>query len=328
MDATKRCCVDDPLGALPDSLLHEVLSRLGSRQVVQTCVLSRQWKDLWRDVLHSNLVIDEQEFAGDHPERFDDFTDQVLPPWPSAKTPHLQAFRLNLVSPGTCWCGSVFADRLIRHVLRRVPAAVDIRAALAGTVFWRPQAGSCDAGFTRRLTTLRLVGVVLAESFMEDLGRYCPVVEDLHIENCQTDRFIPVAIAISSPTLRSFVFVQPLPFACTHLRIAAPRLAHLRLELSYDGRSCDCSNAGLFATRPDQTPLGSLSHAMIRLTDISYDFQPYRRTRNKGKLEFFKFMCGFLAFLPNVVKLHLVGFTTMVCHDPCIYLSLTIVLYI
>ncbi|KAK8448855.1 hypothetical protein SEVIR_7G113950v4 [Setaria viridis] len=38
----------DRLSQLPDSLLHSVLSRLGSRQVVQTCVLSRRWRQLWR----------------------------------------------------------------------------------------------------------------------------------------------------------------------------------------------------------------------------------------------------------------------------------------
>ncbi|XBI86099.1 hypothetical protein VPH35_094118 [Triticum aestivum] len=38
----------DRLSALPDDLLHAVLSRLKARQVVRTCVLSTRWRHLWR----------------------------------------------------------------------------------------------------------------------------------------------------------------------------------------------------------------------------------------------------------------------------------------
>ncbi|XBI22875.1 hypothetical protein VPH35_063836 [Triticum aestivum] len=40
----------DRLSALPDDLLHAVLSRLKARQVVRTCVLSTRWRHLWRSV--------------------------------------------------------------------------------------------------------------------------------------------------------------------------------------------------------------------------------------------------------------------------------------
>lgn len=38
----------DRLSELPDRHLHAILSHLRSQQVVQTCVLSRQWRNLWR----------------------------------------------------------------------------------------------------------------------------------------------------------------------------------------------------------------------------------------------------------------------------------------
>uniref|UniRef100_A0A8R7U1I5 F-box domain-containing protein n=1 Tax=Triticum urartu TaxID=4572 RepID=A0A8R7U1I5_TRIUA len=50
----------DRLSALPNDLLHAVLSRLKARQVVRTCVLSARWRHLWRSV--PCLRIDQREF--------------------------------------------------------------------------------------------------------------------------------------------------------------------------------------------------------------------------------------------------------------------------
>ncbi|CAL4986886.1 unnamed protein product [Urochloa decumbens] len=50
----------DLLSALPDSLLHVIMSSLKARQAVQTCVLSTRWRDLWRSV--PCLDIDLAEF--------------------------------------------------------------------------------------------------------------------------------------------------------------------------------------------------------------------------------------------------------------------------
>ncbi|KAK3144706.1 hypothetical protein QOZ80_4AG0316670 [Eleusine coracana subsp. coracana] len=51
----------DRLSALPDCLLHEIMSRLKARQVVQTCVLSTRWRHLWRSV--ACLDVDQEEFT-------------------------------------------------------------------------------------------------------------------------------------------------------------------------------------------------------------------------------------------------------------------------
>nr|CAB3490235.1 unnamed protein product [Digitaria exilis]CAB3504270.1 unnamed protein product [Digitaria exilis] len=49
----------DRLSALPDCLLHVIMSSLKARQVVQTCVLSRRWRDLWRTVPCLDVNLDE-----------------------------------------------------------------------------------------------------------------------------------------------------------------------------------------------------------------------------------------------------------------------------
>ncbi|KAM0888424.1 hypothetical protein ACQ4PT_028371 [Festuca glaucescens] len=51
---------DDRLSALPDGVLHAILSFLPARQLVQTSVLSRRWKNLWCSTPCIN--IDEREF--------------------------------------------------------------------------------------------------------------------------------------------------------------------------------------------------------------------------------------------------------------------------
>ncbi|KAM0907093.1 hypothetical protein ACQ4PT_016347 [Festuca glaucescens] len=61
----------DQLSHLPDCLLHIVLSSLRSRQVVQTCLLSRRWRHLWR--LVPCLDVDQRDFLLVDPDREPDF---------------------------------------------------------------------------------------------------------------------------------------------------------------------------------------------------------------------------------------------------------------
>jgi hypothetical protein len=38
------------MGALPDDLLHHVLSFLPAHEAVRTCLLARRWRHLWKSV--------------------------------------------------------------------------------------------------------------------------------------------------------------------------------------------------------------------------------------------------------------------------------------
>ncbi|KAM0882073.1 hypothetical protein ACQ4PT_032546 [Festuca glaucescens] len=246
--------VHDRLSDLPDSLLHGILSGLGSRQAVQTSALSRRWRQLWRDVPCAD--IDEREFAAADDEtweRFEDFADHMLTSIP--RETQLDAFRLHLVR---CNAGS---DRWIRRGLQHVPASVDIRAAHNYAVAWQPHvrispgSSSCAAGFTRRLTRLRLVGVSMV-GFLEHLHEYCPALEDLHVERCKmyTDTDV-----VASPMLRRLAIVDPSFYAgnAALLRITAPGLAFIRLEMSYKER-------GYHGNVTYSEPMALLTEASIR----------------------------------------------------------------
>jgi hypothetical protein len=66
MDAScKKACTcstsaEDRLSALPDALVQTILSFLKAHQVVQTSVLAKRWRHLWRSV--PNLDIDLPDF--------------------------------------------------------------------------------------------------------------------------------------------------------------------------------------------------------------------------------------------------------------------------
>ena len=77
----------DRLSALPDELIHTVLSFLPAPEVVRTCLLSRRWRSLWRSA--PRIDLDMQDFGipmmsvRDGPleekwARFEDFATNLL----------------------------------------------------------------------------------------------------------------------------------------------------------------------------------------------------------------------------------------------------------
>ncbi|CAN1778798.1 F-box/FBD/LRR-repeat protein At4g00160 [Linum perenne] len=65
----------DRLSGLPDSVLYHILSFLDTKQAVQTSVLSRAWKHLWKHV--PALIFDYNCFDWQY-DRFSTFVDMVL----------------------------------------------------------------------------------------------------------------------------------------------------------------------------------------------------------------------------------------------------------
>ncbi|KAL6905435.1 hypothetical protein ACP4OV_003036 [Aristida adscensionis] len=59
------------INALPDELLLHAISYLDVRELVQTCVLSRRWRDLWRSVSRIRASWEEFDGEADTPEERD-----------------------------------------------------------------------------------------------------------------------------------------------------------------------------------------------------------------------------------------------------------------
>uniref|UniRef100_M8AS72 Uncharacterized protein n=1 Tax=Aegilops tauschii TaxID=37682 RepID=M8AS72_AEGTA len=277
----KRAPVDaDRLSDLPDCLLEDILSRLGSLQAVRTSALSRRWRHVWRSV--RCVDIDQREFPGSGTpgsrqyQRFEDFADTMLPLPPGAARPPLDTFRLhfadamNRVAMNTTSFG-----RWIRRGFMRRPATVDLQCDYVnGCILWPP---------------------------CHEIGGQLPVLEDLHLDNC----CYYGVLTIASPTLKSLaVTSNSVSYSTDTVAIAAPRLASLRLVLPFgrDGRTSVVTKA------PGNEALPSLVEASICLNDL--DQRAY-----KAKLPFLRSLCSFLGRLTNVTKLELSGFTTTALLD-------------
>lgn len=160
---------------------------------------------------------------------------------------------------------------------------------------------ACAAGFTSRLTMLRLVEVsTMFCSFLEDLGRHCPTLEELHAERCKVQLRV-----VASPTLRRLAIISPLCYSTGPVapRLEAPRFASLRLEIPY-GWVYGHSHQAIVEPAVLEPP-ATLTDASVRLTD----WNKHRPILHQ--LEFLKSVRSFLAVLSNVVNLHLQEFGTL-----------------
>ena len=137
----------DRLSALPDELLHRVLSFLPSRQAVKTTVLSKRWIDLWRSGPAIDLNINDFEWrstdAGHFEEvmwrKMENFTTNLLM---RHRAPRLDAFRLHTVSTRVDWRRDV--DRWIRRAIEYCPVKLHIRLPdRLGVPYQLPKPFSC-----------------------------------------------------------------------------------------------------------------------------------------------------------------------------------------
>ncbi|KAF8772390.1 hypothetical protein HU200_005793 [Digitaria exilis] len=68
----------DLLSALPDALLHSIISNLTSRQAVRTSALSRRWRELWRSAPCIDVDGEEPIRSREQWDKLEDFTTNLL----------------------------------------------------------------------------------------------------------------------------------------------------------------------------------------------------------------------------------------------------------
>ncbi|CAL5067923.1 unnamed protein product [Urochloa decumbens] len=235
----------DRLSALPDHLLHEIMSHMKARQMVQTCSLSRRWRRLWPNV--PRLDIDQREFpvtfAPDRGYRnFDDFVHFLLAKVSIAR---LDAFRLHV---HVCFASAGPIDNASAWLRRAIMSSA---AAQEPPVAFR-RGGLISSGdpYCWRLKMLYLSNLRdLDESFAEHVRSRCPSLEELQLIGC-TCRFRAIAsgslrslalvscvgkgfTGIATPTLRSLVVCGGASDDTTSpFVVAAPALACLSLDVT------------------------------------------------------------------------------------------------
>ncbi|KAL6905437.1 hypothetical protein ACP4OV_003038 [Aristida adscensionis] len=214
------------INALPDELLLHAISYLDVRELVQTCVLSRRWRDLWRSVTRIHASWEEFDGEADTPQEcallFKRFVERML----MLRNPtELAEFSLSYHIPA--WdcldldqlnVESKDANLWIGHALQSNVRSLKVdvcgdRLLLDQLVF--PP--------TCFLTNLELSSVILFPGFFENLQTGCTVLERLILEDCDIND-----VEISSQTLKvlsigqlcAFIFQEQ---AC----ISIPSLCYL-----------------------------------------------------------------------------------------------------
>ncbi|KAL6595110.1 hypothetical protein ACP70R_048213 [Stipagrostis hirtigluma subsp. patula] len=276
----------DRLSALPDGLLHAVLSFLPAPQVVRTCVLSRRWRRLWRsaprvNVDELNLGITVPCSRGDLEARwgrFEDFADNLLLFHDSTSSLGEFRYSSHLYNPRQ-------VDRWVRRGIEYCPAVLEIQT-YSFSDHRRFKLPPVAASSLHRLKTLRLSNVNLGCNFTDLLCSGCPFLEDLEFCCCDFYGNCSQGITIASPTLNKLVMNCCKDNTSHPLVITAPSLVYLRLHFG-------CYKNGISLHKMDSLVTASI------YTDENQTFTE----KNQREL---------LGSLFNLTGLELLGFETEV----------------
>ncbi|XP_071674916.1 F-box protein At5g03100 [Lolium perenne] len=209
----------DRIGALPDEILHHLLSFLPAEEAVRTCVLARRWRHVWK--FTTGLRIVESEDFPRSIQDVRDFVDYLL-----ILRGHepLNTFEVELsdLSQDDAPYLNLWARFALLCKVRELTLCLYHTDYLCAKLDGLPIV-------SRNLTTLNLRGVGLQGGFL-DFSR-CPALEDLRMRHCQID-----VDKISSLSLKrlSIVFCRS---ALDHrVTVSAPRLVSFTLD-SFAGRT-------------------------------------------------------------------------------------------
>ncbi|CAL4986890.1 unnamed protein product [Urochloa decumbens] len=329
----------DRLSALPDCLIHVIMSFMKSRQAVQTCVLSRRWRYLWHSV--PCLDIDFDEFkktpcasgdsfgtggngnSGSNDDVSDSDSDSSGSDADDDNKKHkdkdeykdwedFEGFAVNMML--SCNIAQLDSFRL-RIDVSRAPvfgyrqAAGWLRRAMK---YCTPDPVSQRKGLSSgywRLKRLHLCQVPLDNRFMKHVGSVCHSLEDLELDSCTCE-----IQSITSNSLKNLVLKD-----CRWRKlsdITSPTLKTLVIDDGVNGDTCllvilapAISNLHLdvfvddFSGGISINKVSSLAKASIILKGHIYE-----RTASKLCGSQFKLLCS----ISNAISLELAGVGTTV----------------
>ncbi|XP_047073438.1 putative F-box/LRR-repeat protein At3g59170 [Lolium rigidum] len=237
---------DDRISALPDELLHHIMSFLTPRETVQTCVLSRRWQTTW--VSARCLIIDSDQFC-------------IL--W------ELKTFLDNLLLDRGCtsldkfWLriifGNVYPDNVMDYCQIRpwVCHALRCNTQVLGIVHDGELLTISNAFTSSNLKRLHLCKFEVDDWFVEKLFSGCPKLEELELICC----FVNIVMLSSAKLKRLTVTTSDdRSVAC----------------LGYEDLVIDMPNLVSLDIKeiPDRNPyflnLSSLDTASVCLTTVSF----------------------------------------------------------
>ncbi|XP_078162260.1 F-box/LRR-repeat protein 13-like isoform X2 [Carex rostrata] len=226
----------DWISRLPDDVLNHILSRLTAKEVVQTCILSKRWKNTWASVPVLNFQLGNFHNDCDWFGRFVDSVFQNRGQSCLRKVIYKGQFEDTSHGPSMEWldCAAFLMPRIIIvYILSNVDApliipdsvfscesleklALCVQSVPVMTII-RPKSIALPC-----LQTLVLEHLSLDDDFAQKLLLGCPSLEGLRLEYC--DLFIS---DISSNVLKKLI----VRFCCQyqHMRICCPSLIILSI---------------------------------------------------------------------------------------------------
>ncbi|GJN36547.1 hypothetical protein PR202_gb25420 [Eleusine coracana subsp. coracana] len=183
----------DRLSALPDALLHHILSFLKAWDVVRTCVLSRRWRDLWASAPCVDVRVGEYR---EPPEDFAKFVYRLL----LARDLLAPVDTLRLRSPGEEDDSFEHDDvsMWIRSAIKRKVRVIQLNGHL------HEYAKLNHMDFVScHLKILKLSYAELDDQFIRGLFSRCPSLEELDLKRCTVG-----ACEIVSASLRTLTMVK------------------------------------------------------------------------------------------------------------------------
>ncbi|CAO2209833.1 unnamed protein product [Urochloa humidicola] len=204
----------DRLSALPDALLHRVLSRLKAWEVVRTCVLARRWRHLWASAPCVDLRIraDGDGDDDDVPEDFPRFARRLF----RGRDASAAVDTLRLRSSDA---DGAYDEDDARSWIR---AAIKRKARVIHLIGHRNGLAALEhaAFVSRHLKVLKLSYAQVDDNLLRQLSSRCPSLEEMDLKDCLIS-----GNEISSSTLKTLVMVKCNMF--WGLSINAPNLVVL-----------------------------------------------------------------------------------------------------
>ncbi|KAF9619665.1 hypothetical protein IFM89_007986 [Coptis chinensis] len=199
------------INRLPVPVIHHVLSFLPVQEVVQTCVLSRGWRNLWCSV--PTLDFDEQLNGGD----FSKFFNKVLILRDGSD---IEKFRLNLHQKNLYHSNSK-VNNWILYAIRHNVQILGLQNTHEKYIHLNSQIFTCES-----LTELYLyhASIHLPESVC------LPALSVLHLRSVYfKDEYLDEGLFSACPSLENLT-LENCDFECDMLSITASELKNLRMK--------------------------------------------------------------------------------------------------